>query len=133
VQKPHSPGPPPFATIQAKDQRVGDLIIYDDEYQLTVVIGHLHHEHFSIHDYDNLPPTECLRLAAHAAADFVNDLMNDRICLIAEFKGDLCIGSTHFYVDEEEPGFSGMIRFFNNGGGEGEARSQRYLWSGPID
>jgi hypothetical protein len=127
-----SPGPPPVATIKAQDERVGDLTIYDDGDELTVDVGHKHHTHVSSYNYVRHPETERLDMVAHDAASYVNDIMCDRVCFTVDFRDDRCIGSSNFYIDEDQSS-SSLVRGFGTGVDSGKARSERYVWSGPID
>jgi len=65
------------------------------------------------------------------AAEFVNDVMCDRVCITVDFIGKRCIGSSHYYIDEEDHGY-GVLRGIDVGKSLGERRSERFLWSGPI-
>jgi hypothetical protein len=127
----YSPGPPPVATIAAKDHRVGDLNIYDDGDELTVDLGTKHHTHISAYNYDHAPEADRLGMVAQDAAEFVNDVMRDRIIITVRFNGDRCIGSSHYYVEENRHGstiLSGLADMLLSGD-----RTETYLWSGPVD
>ena len=124
-------GAPPAATIPAQHEAVGDMTIYDDGHELTIDIGHKHHTHISCYNYDRFPEAERLNMVARDAAEFVNDVMCDHVCVTVDFIGERCIGSSHFYHDEENAS-SSMVRGFAVGATPGERRSERFLWSGPI-
>lgn len=106
--------------------------IYDDGDELTVEIGDKHHTHVSEYSYTRHPETERLQMVARDAAEFVNDVMSDRVCITVDFKGDRCVGSSHFYIDEGEGG-SSLVRGMGDSASWEGYRSERYLWSGPIE
>lgn len=124
-------GPHATATIPARHPDVGDITIYDDGDELTIEIGHKHHTHISSYNYGSYPEAERLGIVAREAAAFVDDIMRDRVCITANFKGDRCIGSSHFYVDTDNTSCS-MVRGIGAGSMTGESRSEKFLWSGPI-
>lgn len=128
----YSNGPPAAAVILAQHEAVGDITIYDDGDELTIDIGHKHHTHVSCYNYDRFPDAERLGMVARDAAEFVNDVMCDRVCITVEFIGERCIGSSHYYIAEENRG-SSLVRGINVGTPTGERRSERFLWSGPIE
>jgi hypothetical protein len=123
---------PPSIVLPAKNDSIGCLTIYDDGDELTIEIGELHHTHFSAYNYDADTDYEQLRYAIKAAAQFVADVINDRVLISVDYAGDRCIGSSHRYLCTDR-GNSDMVRlpdaplFFNQA-----TRSERYLWSGPV-
>lgn len=125
-------GPPATATIPARHQDVGDITVYDDGDELTIEIGHKHHTHISSYNYDSFPEAERLGKVALDAAAFVDDIIHDRVCITVDFKGEQCIGSSHYYLDDNETS-SSIVRGIGGGTMPGESRSERFLWSGPID
>ena len=124
-------GPPPAAVIPAQHEAVGDITIYDDGDELTIEIGHKHHTHVSCYNYDRFPEAERLSMVARDAAEFVNDVMTDGVCITVDFIGERCIGSSHFYHDVDNAS-SGLVRGLAVGATSGERRSERFLWSSPI-
>jgi hypothetical protein len=122
--------PQPTAIIPAQNEAVGDIKIYDDGDELTIEIGHKHHTHVSCYNYDSFPEAERLNMVARDAAQFVDDVMCDRVCITADFIGERCIGSSHYYIGAENSETS-LVRGFV-GATSGERRSERFLWSGPI-
>jgi hypothetical protein len=98
-------GPPLSATIPAKNENVGDMVIYDDGDELTVEIGHKHHTHISSYTYESYPAADRLDMVARDAAEFVDDVMRDRVCITVDFRGDRCIGSSHYYLAEGKKQF----------------------------
>lgn len=127
----YSDGPPPAATIPGENVAVGDMTIYDDGDELTIDIGRKHHTHISCYNYDRFPEAERLEMVARDAAEFVNDVMCDRVCITVDYIGERCIGSSHFYDDEDNQS-SSMVRGIGVGGTSGERRSERFRWSGPL-
>src|SRR4051812_17249541 len=95
----YAEGPPATVTILARHEAVGDLTIYDDGDELTIDIGRKHHTHVSCYNYDRYPESERLNMVARDAAEFVNDVMCDRVCITADFVGERCIGSSHYYLN----------------------------------
>jgi hypothetical protein len=124
-------GSPPTAIIPAKHPDVGDMTIYDDGDELTIEIGHKHHTHISAYNYGSYAEEERLAMVARAAADFADDVMRDRVCITVEFKGERCIGSSHFYVNESNAS-SSMVRGIGVDAMTSESRSERFFWSGTI-
>ena len=125
--------PSPAVVIQAANPLVGNLYIHDDGDELTVVIGDKHHTHFSVIQYDGSTPDERLMHAAHAAAEFVRDVLADRVFVSVDFLGDRCIGSSCGRVDDSRPldivrdSFRSLIRSKS-----GNIETERYVWSGPL-
>lgn len=127
----YTSGPPPAATIQAAHEAVGDITIYDDGDELTIDIGRKHHMHVSSYNYERFPVDERLDMVAREAAEFVNDVMCDRVCVTIDYIGEQCIGSSHFY-DEGNDESSSLVRGIGVSGLSGERRSERFRWSGPL-
>ena len=124
-------GPPPAATIPAEHEAIGDITIYDDGDELTIDIGHKHHTHVSCYNYGRFPEAERLSMVARDAAEFVNDIMCDRVCIRVDYIGERCIGSSHFYDDENNES-SRLVRGIGVGATSGEQLSKRFRWSGPL-
>lgn len=123
----------PSVIIPAAHQSVGALTVYDDTEELTIEIGQLHHTHFSAYNYDHDTADQRLRAATEAAARFVADVFRDRVYFSIDYSGERCIGSSHGYVDAKSQA-AGLVRtlhvqLLNNE----STRSERFLWSGPID
>ncbi len=127
-------GPPPAIIIPARHVAVGEITIYDDGDELTIDIGRKHHTHVSCYNFDRYPESDRLDMVVQDAAEFVNDVMCDRVCITVDFIGDRCVGSSHYYIEEEEKddrGY-GVLRGIDIGKSPGGRRSERFLWSGPI-
>ena len=124
-------GPPPTVIIPAKHQLVGSISVYDDCDELTIEVGEKHHTHISGYNYGSYPEEERLEVVARNAAEFVDDIMSDRVCIAVDFKGEQCIGSSHYFVNETNIN-SSMVRGIGQEPITGESRSERFLWSGPI-
>ncbi len=107
------------------------MTIYDDGDELTIDIGHKHHTHISSYNYDRFPEAERLEMVARDAAEFVNDVMCDRVCITVDFIGERCIGSSHFYDDEDNES-SSLVRGIGVDATSGDHRSERFRWSGPL-
>ncbi|HET8564060.1 MAG TPA: hypothetical protein VFM35_09330, partial [Candidatus Binatia bacterium] len=90
-----------------------------------------HHTHVSCYNYDRLPEAERLNMVARDAAEFVNDVMCDRVCITVDYIGERCIGSSLFYNDEDYAS-SSLVRGIGVGATSGEHRSERFRWSGPL-
>lgn len=127
----YAEGPPRAATIPAQHEAVGDITIYDDGDELTIEIGQKYHTHISCRNYDRHPKAERLNIVARDAAEFVNDVICNRVCISVDFIGDRCIGGSHFYLNEDQ-NESSLLRVIAAEAKSDEARSERFLWSGPI-
>jgi hypothetical protein len=127
----YSEGPPPVARIAARHDAVGDLKIYDDGDELTIEIGLIHHTHVACYSLDRFPESERLGMVAREAAQFVYDVVRDRVVVTVHFIGNRCTGSSSCYVDNEDVGTS-SVRELVFEAVPGERRSQRFVWSGPI-
>ena len=125
--------PSPAVVIAAASPLVGDLYIYDEGDELTVVIGDKHHSHFSSIQYDGSTPDERLIHAAHAAAEFVRDVLANRVFVSIDFLGDRCVGSSCGRIVDNKPldishdSLGSLIR-----SKFGNIETERYVWSGPL-
>jgi len=103
-------GAPPQITISGIHPEVGDIVFYDDGDEITVLVGHFTHSHFS--NYDQVPIPEKEQAIAEQTVTFLEDLFSDRIVM----------WGSH--------GTSGGWRSIDYK--EDKARKKReYLWSGP--
>ena len=109
-------GPPAQISIPAKNDETGGITVFDEPDELTVEIEGKHHSHF-------LTPEE--------AADFVADIINERVCLTVDYLNDRCIGSSYFHLDREGV-TAETLRNSLIGKRGGNIRTERFLWSGPI-
>ncbi len=123
--------PMPAAIIRAIQPAVGDMTIYDDGDGLTIDIGRKHHTHFYGSSYGGYSEAKQREFAARDAANWVNDVLSDRVCITVEFLGTRRIGSSSFYIRLESSA-SSITRGFGAGSPTEARRSERYLWSGPI-
>ena len=92
---------------------VGDVEIYDDGNELTVVAGKFTHGHFSNYD-DNLTDDQKAEEIAEAVASFLESLFADQVILWGSHKGS---GGWYFIGDEDSS-------FRTN--------QKQYRWSGPL-
>lgn len=123
----------PSIVIPAANDSVGNMTVYDDGDELTIEIGQLHHTHFSAYNYDGETNEQRLVAAIEDAAKFVADVFADRVEFSVDYAGDRCIGSSHGYLDSgcqtaELVRTPGAPLFRNEA-----TRSERYVWSGPIN
>jgi hypothetical protein len=106
--------PQPCATFPAIHPEVGDVVISDDGYELTLEAGNFTHSHFS--NYDNsLSETQKAERIAEDVSQFLEELFADRVILWGSHAG-----SGGWYPRDAEPSelFSG--------------HGELYVWSGPI-
>lgn len=109
--------PPARIAIPAKNTATGGIVIFDGTNELTVELEGKHHSHFST-------PQE--------AADFVADIITQRVCVTVDYMGGRCIGSSYFQLDEEGVTVETLPNSLVGLKG-GSIRSERFLWSGPVD
>jgi hypothetical protein len=105
-------GTQPAASFPAAHPEVGDLLIDDDEDELTVTVGELTHGHFTPKDY-RLPSQEKEEDLIERMMEFLDQVFNDQI----EFWADGKSGGWH--ARDGEP-----IGHWPN--------RRRFVWSGPI-
>src|SRR4051794_22452878 len=72
--------PGPCAVFPAVHPEVGDIEIYDDGNELTVVAGNFTHGHFSNYD-DSLSDDQKADAIVEAVLDFLENLFADRFIL----------------------------------------------------
>lgn len=122
----------PAIIIPAKHEAVGDLTIYDDGDELTVVIGKLHHTHFFPDMFGEETSEQRFSAAITHAATFVADFLADRILISVDYLGDRCTGSSYRYFDTDfRPADALRTSVFSRFRKE-STRSEHYIWSGPI-
>lgn len=112
-----SAGPPAQLTIPPENAATGGITVYDEPHELTVELAGKHHSHFQ---------------SPHDAADFVADIISERVCVTVDYLGDRCIGSSHFRLDHEDVTRE-TLRDSLAGLRLGNIRSERFLWSGPVN
>ena len=103
-------GKPPQLTIPAAHPEVGDIVLQDDDEEITAFLGHFTHRHFS--NYDEIPTAEKEKLIAEDVASFLEDLFADRIIMWGSPRG---MGGSH-------PIDSSSLRRLGR---------RKYVWSGP--
>jgi len=121
----------PTLTLAATHDSVGPLAVDDNGDELTVEIGTKQHTHFSGYSFDSDSDQSRLLAAAKDAAAFVYDVTMDRVCFTVDYLHERCIGSSHFYLDNENT-TADTVRDTCIGLRGGNIRSERYLWSGPV-
>lgn len=109
-------GPPAQLTVPPENAETGGITIFDEPDELTVELEGKHHSHFQ---------------TPHEAADFVADIIAERVCVTVDYLGDRCIGSSHFRLDHEGVARE-TLRDSLAGLRGGNIRSERFLWSGPV-
>src|SRR5262245_48711562 len=78
--------PSPFAVFPAAHPEVGDVQIYDDGDELTLVAGNFTHGHFSNYE-DALSAKQKAEQVSEDVVNFLEDLFADRIVLWGSHKG----------------------------------------------
>jgi hypothetical protein len=106
--------PQPCAVFPAIHPEVGDVVISDDGYELTLEAGNFTHSHFSNYD-DNLSESQKAERISEDVAQFLEELFADRVVLWGSHAG-----SGGWYPRDEQPS-----RLFR-------AHGELYVWSGPI-
>jgi hypothetical protein len=106
--------PSPCAVFPGGHPEVGDVQIYDDGDEVTLIAGNFTHGHFSSYD-DTLSPEQKAEDISEDVASFLEDLFADRIVLWGAH--DRAGG---WYKVADEPS-----AFWAHG-------EQKYLWSGPL-
>lgn len=124
--------PSPAIIIPAQHERVGDLTICDDGNELTVVIGELHHTHFSPDTCDERSNEQRLSAAIAHTATFVAELLADRVLISVDYAGDRCLGSSHQSLDSSFTSADRLRTSLLSPLRKGTRRSLHYIWSGPI-
>ena len=69
----------PFARVTPSHEGIGDLEIYDDGDEATVVITQVTHGHFN--PYEKMPDAERDKWIVEAVIEFLNALFDDRVLL----------------------------------------------------
>ncbi|MEM7228411.1 MAG: hypothetical protein AAF432_06305 [Planctomycetota bacterium] len=114
----HVDSPPkPIVTFSARCPDVGDLTIYDDGDEATVVIEHVTHHHVNPYDA-TLSDMQAATWITERVIEFIRDLFADRIVLWAVDRGQG--GGGWSCVDKPVTAW------------DGPAGSNAFVWSGPI-
>ena len=108
----------PFAIFEAAHPEVGNVEIYDDGDELTLVLGNFTHTHFSSYD-EGLCEAEQGRRIADSVVDFLEELFADRVELFGTHLGT---GGFRLLSDGKRGIFSKV--FFGR---------KSYVWSGPLE
>ena len=111
------PGEAPFAVFPALHADVGDIEIFDEGDELTVVVGKFTHSHFGNYDKETSESERAARVC-ESLMEFLTDLFADRIEMYGSHLGG---GGTR----RRDRGKRGVISnvFFG---------SKTYVWSGPV-
>jgi hypothetical protein len=104
--------PSPCAVFPAIHPEVGDIEIYDDGDELTVVAGNFTHGHFSNYD-EGLSAEEKASAISDEVLGFLRDLFADQIVLWGSHQG-----SGGWFKRGEYSEYKGD--------------AQEYVWSGPL-
>ncbi|HEX8200728.1 MAG TPA: hypothetical protein VF590_09590, partial [Isosphaeraceae bacterium] len=94
---------------------VGDIEIYDDEVELTVVAGNFTHGHFSCYD-ESLSKEQVEETIVDDVVAFLRELFADRIVLWGAHRA---VGG--WYRRGTDPWSPSGVR-----------REREYVWSGPL-
>jgi len=78
--------PEPIAIFPAKCAEVGDVQIYDDGDEATVVIEHVTHHHTNPYDPE-MTPNERAQWVTHEVVEFLRALFDDRVFLWSRQQG----------------------------------------------
>jgi hypothetical protein len=103
-------GQPAQITIPASHPEVGEVVLRDDEEEITAYLGHFTHRHFS--NYEDIPAAEKEKIIAENVINFLDDLFEDRIIMWGSHRG---MGGSH-PVDSRSLLSLGR---------------KKYVWSGP--
>jgi hypothetical protein len=75
----------PQLIIPAAHPDVGDVVLLDDEEEITAYIGHFTHSHFA--NYDDIPSVEKKKIIAEDVLRFLEDLFADRVVMWGSHRG----------------------------------------------
>lgn len=78
-------GERPQITIPAAHPEIGDLVLQDDDDEVTAFVGRFTHSHFS--NYEDIPTAEKERIIAENVVAFLDDLFADRIVMWGSHRG----------------------------------------------
>jgi len=113
-----------LVTIPARNADVGAITVWLDPGEVTVGIGQLHHTHFEVYTQTEVAPTldEREQRAAESAANYIRDVLDDRVHFQVQFERGRCRGSSSWYPDHSE----------RLGQMSGVDEIREYVWSGPV-
>jgi len=107
----------PFAVFPAKHPDVGDIELYDDGDELTVVLGHFTHRHFGSYD-EGISDIERAGLIAKECVDFLREIFADQVVFFGSHAGGGGSGR------RGEPRSFISQRLFGR---------KTFVWSGPLE
>jgi hypothetical protein len=113
ADRPLKLGSPPgaIAVFAAAHPDVGDVQIFDDGSEVTLVAGHFTHGHFS--DFDSKSPDEAEANIVDDVVAFLERLFTDQVVLWGSHRGS----GGWYNRDRAQSEF---------------AKGPRYVWSGPL-
>jgi hypothetical protein len=120
----------PTLRLAAKNPLVGPLVLYDDGDELSLAVGTKYHLHFSDQEFDN-DSSYRMHTASELAAEFSDEVLNDRIGVAVHYDDRGCLGASLIYLDSH--GLTPETFKCSSIGIEGGLiRTERFLWSGPV-
>ena len=78
-------GQPPQLTIPGSHPDVGDIVLQDNNDEITIFVGHFTHSHFA--NYDDIPAAQKERIIAEDVVRFLDELFADRIVMWGSHRG----------------------------------------------
>jgi hypothetical protein len=112
-----TPGDDPVAVFPAMHSDIGDISIYDDGDELTVVFGNFTHSHFGNYE-EKLSEAEKERQIAEEMVELLEDIFQDKILFYGSHQG----GGGWQGIEGKSRGF--ISKTF--------AGQKSYVWSGPV-
>lgn len=108
--------PKPIATFSEKQAEVGKVLVYDDGFEVTIVIEKISHGHFELYEA-KVSPEEEARIVSEDVIDFLKALFADRVLL-------------HVRPDGRGGGWERLD--LNDGPPQLDPSYRYYLWSRPF-
>jgi hypothetical protein len=105
-----------IGVFPAAHSEVGDVVIWDDGDEATVLIGEITHAHFNPYD-ETLSEQEVAQRVTSEVVEFLSDLFGDRLLLWRSRHGG---SGGCFLISEDNP----YVRLRGD--------ELTYLWSGPV-
>lgn len=91
-------------TIPFRSQEVGDITVWLDEGEVTVGIGQFHHSHFQVSTQSAPTLDERERVAAEIAANYIRDVIGERVRFRVQFAAGRCLASSSWYPEHSDGG-----------------------------
>ncbi len=113
---------PLILEVPAVNWEVGNLAVFDDDVELTIVIGKLTHRHIDTYTTSEQNELERQRRAALEAIDWIKDILADRIKFRCEYSDGRLLSDSSWNCSSEhdEPGI--LL--------ESTDEVREYVWSG---